>query len=247
MAAFGDALGFVSLLAQSPFSRSAITHGGGDDGWYEFKPYRFGPGIQHVYYMTMREDDYERVSGDPFFAYINGDNPNYPEEVLRNDFEYIRNRVAKMRADTTTPDTRLSDDAISYNPAAVRAFAHLMMGGLYPGRNGIMFHCRLRYFDPEKRRAGIPEDVAALVESMSDDEVVVTLVNVSPLHSRTVVLQAGGYAEHQFLSVQSGDKHFQVADSKFAVTIAPGSGSRLTIKMQRYVNQPTYTPPWNRH
>ncbi|MGH1559154.1 hypothetical protein ACRAWD_18630 [Caulobacter segnis] len=40
--------------------------------------------------------------------------------------------------------------------------------------------CRLRWFDPERRRAGVPPDVAALVEKLSDDETVVTLVNTNP-------------------------------------------------------------------
>ena len=219
----------------------------GDDGWYEYSANPFGAGAGDIYYMTMREDDFQRVSKGPWFAYLNGNNSNYPEEILRSDFRYIRNRVAQMRADKTTPDTRLSDDAISYNPAAVRSLIELMMGGLYPGRTGMVIHCRLRYFDPEKRRAGIPDDVAALIETMTDDEVVVTLVNISQLHSRTVVVQAGGYAEHQFVSVKSGDKNVQVADSHVAITIGPGCGSRLTIKMRRYVNQPTFTFPWDRH
>ena len=29
-------------------------------------------------------------------------------------------------------------------------------------------HCRLRYFDPLRRRAGIPSDVAALIDTMTD-------------------------------------------------------------------------------
>ncbi|MDP6719920.1 MAG: hypothetical protein QGF59_14765, partial [Pirellulaceae bacterium] len=112
--------------------------------------------------------------------------------------------------------------------------------------NGLILHCRLRYFDPAERRAGVPEGVAALIGRMTDDEVVVTLVNTNQLDSRTVVVQAGGYAEHQFISIANGGSKAEINASRFSVRLAPGSGSRLTLKMKRYVNQPTMTFPWDR-
>jgi hypothetical protein len=51
------------------------------------------------------------------------------------------------------------------------------------------------------KRAGIPDDVAALVEAMDDTTATVVLVNVNQVEPRTVVVQAGAYAEHQFLAV----------------------------------------------
>ena len=76
-----------------------------------------------------------------------------------------------------------------------------MLGALVPGREGGLLNARLRYFDPVRKRAGVPEDVAALVSELGDRRTVVTLVNVNPTTARTVVVQAGGYAEHQFESV----------------------------------------------
>ena len=176
-----------------------------------------------------------------------GKNPNYPDQILRSDFARIRTAVAGMRADETTPDTRLADDPMRFNPVAVRSLTELMLGGIFPGKNGLILHCRLRYFDPAQRRAGVPEDVAALIERMTDNEVVVTLVNTNQLDERTVVVQAGGYAEHQFVSVEGNDDNVRIDASHVTVTLAPGSGSRLTLKMQRYVNQPTMTFPWDRN
>lgn len=43
------------------------------------------------------------------------------------------------------------------------------------GRIGYPLHCRLRYFDPIARRAGIPEDVAALVSTFDAESVTVTV------------------------------------------------------------------------
>ena len=49
-----------------------------------------------------------------------------------------------------------------------------------PGRPGGLLNARLRYFDPERKRAGVPEDVAALVSELSDTRTTVTLVNLNP-------------------------------------------------------------------
>ena len=219
----------------------------GDNGWYNFRPRPYNAGAREIYYVTLRDDDLERGPPYPWFDYLKGKNPSYPEEVLRDDFALIRQRVAGMRADDTTPDTRLSDDSMRFNPAATRSLIELMMGGLYPTKNGLTLHCRLRYFDPIERRAGVPEDVAALIETMTDDEVVVTLVNVNQLDSRRVVIQAGGYGEHQFVSATVGGRAAAIDASHFSVKLGPGCGSRLTLKMKRYVNPPTMTFPWDRH
>jgi hypothetical protein len=42
--------------------------------------------------------------------------------------------------------------------------------GSSPSQGGALLYVRLRYFDPERRRAGVPPDVAALVEKLGDDE-----------------------------------------------------------------------------
>jgi hypothetical protein len=120
-----------------------------------------------------------------------------------------------------------------------------MLGGLTP-RHGEPLHCRVRYFDPLKRRAGIPEDVAALVEKLTDDEVTLTLVNISPVEARTVIIQGGAYAEHQLISAAIGDQVTPLDRSFATVHVAPGAGSRVVIKMKRYANQPTFVFPWAR-
>ncbi|MBI81902.1 MAG: hypothetical protein CMJ81_01775 [Planctomycetaceae bacterium] len=222
-------------------------HSYGDEGWYNFTPAPYRSGAQSIYYVTMRPDDRSLLVDHPWFDYLDGRNPDYPAQVLRNDFEHIRTAVAGMRADKTTPDTRLADDPMRYNPVAVRSLTELMMGGIHSGKNGITFHCRLRYFDPERRRAGIPEGVAALVEKMTDEEVVVNLVNTNQLDSRILVVQGGAYAEHQFISVTQGNQQIDIDSGHFSVELAPGSGSQLVLKMRRYANQPTLGFPWDRN
>ena len=104
----------------------------------------------------------------------------------------------------------------------------------------------VRYFDPGRRRAGLPEDVAALVEKILADSVVLTIVNTSPVHARNVVVQTGAFAEHQALSIEAGGRKVPVDASHFTVRLAAGAGETITIAMKRYANQPTAVFPWDR-
>ena len=217
----------------------------GDDGWYDFRETPWAEGALDCWFWTCDERDRRRVADDQWVRFLAGDNPGYPEQALRRDFETIRSRVAGMRADTTTPDTRLADDPMKFNPATVGTLRQLMLAGLDPGRGAAPLHCRLRYFDPEMRRAGISEDVAALVDTLTDDRVAVTLVNVNQIESRDVVVQCGAYAEHQCVDVEIGDQRIDVDAPSFTIRLAPGAGRRLVIRTRRYANQPTLAFPWD--
>jgi len=151
-----------------------------------------------------------------------------------------------MRQDTTTPDTRLADDPLRFNPASVRSLVRLMLGGLPPGNSGNVVHCRVRYFDPRRRRAGLPEDVAALVEQLTADQTVLTLVNVNQIEPREVVVQAGGFAEHRWTGVTCEGRTLPADTPTLTVRLDPGAGARLTLGTKRYVNPPTLAHPWDR-
>ena len=84
-------------------------------------------------------------------------------------------------------------------------------------------------------------------EKLTDDEVTVTLVNTHQLTPRQLLVQAGGYAEHQFLSVTTAGKTRPVNATTLPIRLAPGAGARLTLKMKRYANSPTLTYPWDRN
>jgi hypothetical protein len=218
----------------------------GDDGWYAYEPGDYNLNALELYFLSMRPTDRPRVGDNSWLRYLAGDNPHYPSEALRRDLDRVRERVVGMRADTTTPDTRLADDPMSYNPASVSSLIELMQGGLHIERRASVLHCRLRYFDPVGRRAGIPEDVAALVDSLTGDTVAVTLVNVNQVEPRTLVVQAGAYAEHEFQVVTVGETEQTLRAPQFAVHLGPGCGARLQIGMRRYVRQPTLAFPFDR-
>jgi len=217
----------------------------GDEGWYSYRPQKYSQGALDVYYWSMNRADLKRLSMTGWITFLEGKNPTYPVEALQRDFVTIQKKVQGMRQDTTTPDTRLSDDPMPFNPATVQTLIELMLGGILP-RHGEPLHCRVRYFDPIKRRAGIPEGVAALVEQITEEDVTLTLVNINQIDSRTVVVQGGAYAEHQFVSVTTDGQVLSLDQPFCIVRLAPGSGSRIVIKMKRYANQPTFLFPWDR-
>jgi hypothetical protein len=216
----------------------------GDQGWYNYQPGPFDAGALEVYYWSMDPTDRERLPDNDWLAFLDGEAPDYAVEALSRDLAAVRDKMELMRQDTTTPVTRLSDDMNRINPATTGALTQLMLGGLPTGRVGYPLHCRLRYFDPARRRAGIPEDVAALVESMTADQVTLNIVNINPVEERVVILQGGAYAEHQLESVTIGDQTMPVDAPTCALRLAPGAGTRLTLETRRYANAPTLSFPW---
>jgi hypothetical protein len=218
----------------------------GAGGWYGWKPEPWRVGALEVWYWSMRDDDRARIGADPWIAFLDGKDAAYPETALRRDLDSIGTRVAAMRADRTPPEKRLADNMLDYNPAATDAMVRLMFGALVPGREGGLLNARLRYFDPVRERAGVPEDVAALVSALGDRRTVVTLVNVSPTAARTVVVQGGAYAEHQIESATVNGRTTPVGAPHVTVRLAPGAGATIELAMRRYANQPTVAFPWAR-
>ena len=215
-------------------------------GWYSFQRQPWSVGALEVWYWSMSAEDRARVGANPWVEFLEGKNAAYAESTLQRDLDSIAKKVDGIRADTTVPEKRLADNMLDLNPAATDAMVRLMFGALVPGREGGLLNARLRYFDPERRRAGVPEDVAALVSEIADRRTVVTLVNTSKAEPRTVIVQAGGYGEHQFDSVEWSGRTERLDARDFSVRLAPGAGATLTLAMRRYVNTPTVRLPWDR-
>ena len=236
----------VNANAKVSGGQTLYPHMHGHDGWYDYTPQPFSAGAMEVYYWSMDRADLPRVQDNDWVQFLEGQNPDYPVVALQEDLAEVRERTGKVHADSTSPDTRMSDDMNGFNPAMVSRLTELMLGGLPTERLGFPLHCRVRYFDPERRRAGMPEDVGALVESMSADDLTLTLVNTDQVAARTVVVQGGAYAEHQFLDVTQDGETLALNSDSFTVRLGPGCGSRLQIRMARYANRPNCAFPWDR-
>jgi hypothetical protein len=238
-------LNSVNSNSKTIDGQTHYPHMYGDDGWYAYTDTPFNDGALDTYYWSMDNADRRFVPPSPWLDFLDGDNPNFPVTAMEAEFESIRKKLEGVEADNRTPDTRLSDNTLQFNTANTSCLTQLMMGALTP-RYGEPLHARIRYFDPDNRRAGIPEDVAALVEKMTDTTTTLSLVNLNPVKAKSLVVQAGAYAEHEITSVEIDNESTRINRPHFTITLQPGTGSTLTINHNRYTNQPTFTHPWNR-
>ena len=218
----------------------------GDEGWYQFTQHPYNRGALEVYYWSMDPADQARLdTTSGWIGFLEGNAPDYPVQALSQDFETVRRKMEMVHQDPTTPDTRLSDNPIPFNPATPDNLVALMMGGIHTHHGGPL-HCRVRYFDPLRQRAGMPEDVAALVDGLSATGMSLNLVNTNQTSARDIIIQGGAYAEHQFDTITYNGQEITVNDSAFRLTLDPGCGGHLEISMQRYAHQPTFDFPWDR-
>jgi hypothetical protein len=218
----------------------------GPPSWYHYTGNLYQDRLAEIYLLSMDRKDLERVPMRGFVGFLEGKHPEFPVQALREDLESIRRSVRRIETDTTTADTRLADYVQGQNPTESDALANLTMGAYFSGGRIWTLHSRFRYFDPVRRRAGLPEDVAALVEKLEADAATLVLVNIDSVEPRTVVVQAGGYGEHRFDTVEVNGKTETITGPLLNVRLEPGSGARLRFKMARYVNPPTLAQPWDR-
>jgi len=218
----------------------------GADGWYGWRDSPWNVGALEVWYWSQKPQDLERVGDVGWVGFLRGQNPAYPEQALERDLKTIQQRLAAVRGDTTPPERRLADNMLNYNPASVDSLVQLMWGALMPGREGGLLNARLRYFDPDRKRAGVPEDVAALVSELSDTRTTVTLINLNASQPRTLIVQGGGYGEHHLISVTAAGRTTAINSPLLTVRLEPGCGQTLTLEMKRYANAPTIKHPWQR-
>ena len=220
---------------------------GETDGWKRaITPKYAGGGTKHYIANTL-----------PWFQYIRGENPDYPVEILQANLELIQDQLDTMRSADGYPENFDLDDAMSIHrwqeltPIILEGLVQLTLGAPMHLSHGGLQHGRLRYFDARRERAGLAEDVAACVEGIDETSVTLRLVNMSAFEARELVVQAGTFAEHDFQDVQvladdgSVIQSLTVNGTTFSVELEPGSGARLKLCQQRYVNQPSYRSPWH--
>jgi hypothetical protein len=227
----------------------------GAEGWYGWKAGPYRASTFEIWYATQAPEDRAAAGDHPWLAFLEGRNPGYVEATLAEDLARVAERVTLRERDTTTPATRLADWPIDINPASARALIQTMTGGLHiarppwsptsPPQGGVPLHCRLRWFDADRRRAGAPEDVAALVTALGDRSTEVTLVNTGP-RVRAVIVQGGAYGEHRIDAITLDGVRHTVGARHATIRLEPGSGAQLTLAMTRYANRPTLAFPWDR-
>lgn len=150
-------------------------------------------------FRTKEEAGHE----EPWFAFLAGDNPDYPERILAAAQAQIRHRLARMERyrdwDVPEEDIHLWQQS---NPVVTEALVHLTWGGPQVVYNGGLQQARVRYHDARARRPGLPPSVAALVSDIDPAATTLELINLDPQAPRTVVVQAGACAEHTIRTVR---------------------------------------------
>ncbi len=244
-----------------------VPHRHGDSGWYDYRRLtaRFH---LHLWYLSQKESDWQRLldlgsredwdsvqpgrdKGDqlhaePWVRYLEGALPDYPEAILRCGYGTLLGRLGAIAADDGDPydwDVHHWQDK---NPVVTEPLVQLTCGGPQIIYHGGLLHVCLRYLDPVNRRAGLPDGVAALVESVRADGVTVSLHNTDALASRQVTLQAGAFAEHGFTSVRLDDGEPLTLDGPWLnIDLAAAGAARLELGMARYSRRPSYARPWD--
>ncbi len=226
----------------------------GKVGWYGYRAGEFFPTgalgnlsetTIELYLWSLAPADLRRILPNPpdrrdiqgWIDFLQGAKPGYPVEALQQEFQRSAQAAARIR-----------DQVSGYGPSPVafEALANLTMGSANLYGSGDVLRSQVRYFDGERRRAGLSEDVAALVEQITPEGITLTLANTSTVHTRRVIVQTGAYGEHQAVSVTVGGKTTTIDAPYFEVRIAPATAEKLTVTMKRYVNDPTLAFPWDR-
>jgi hypothetical protein len=246
--------------------RRLVPHRHAEKGWYDYRPIDAQYPL-NLWYLSQLPEDWQRVEqladvaawgrfsyrkakGDdknegPWVAFLNGLDPDFPVQALRANYGESLRRLSLIRADRTDPEKMDVHHWQDRNPVVLEALVQLMLGGPNHIYHGGLLHARLRYFDPQRKRSGVPPDVAALVDRITPDEVGVQLVNLHPSQARSVIIQAGSFGEHAFTRVRYRELEAPVDSRHLNIRLRPGSVTRLTIGMRRWVNAPTYAFPWN--
>ena len=173
-----------------------------------------------------------------WIEFLQGRRPNYPLEAMQQERQDAARSAERMRKTTS---------GYGPSPVAFESLANLTLGAANLYGSGDVLRSQVRYFDPERRRAGLAQDVAALVEKIEPDSVTLTLINTSTSAPRRLIVQMGAYGEHQAISVRHGRSDHPGRMRRTSKSGLPRAQvSRLVIATKRLVNDPTLRFPWER-
>ncbi len=193
----------------------------------------------------------------PHVLYLGGENPGWADDIMDEEYRNVSTRLERLLDDSWESNWK-SQTVLQQNPVLINGLVQMTMGAPSPGFNGGLLRARVRYFDSDCARPGLPPDVAALVEKIEAGRTVVQLVNTSAFDTRKLIIQAGAFGEHEFTTVtyqeQSTDsggekiltgKTVPVNNRYFAVELPPATSIKLDIGTRRFVNKPSYAFPWH--
>ena len=201
----------------------------------------------------------------PWFTFLSGSNPGYPEEALRMAIAQVRQRMDQLRADQGGADRAEGEKHhwTALNPIATEILLQLVTGSPQSLYNAGLPVSRVAYWDLDRGRIGLPEGVAALVTELDADAVTIELVNLHGDRPHDVKVLPGTFGEHRFHSVEfdrvadpvaypgapgyNGGPIVTTASSAgtrpadetgVQVHLLPGTRIRLRLGMERFARTP---------
>jgi hypothetical protein len=230
----------------------------------------------HLYHASMRQEDYELITqvrdgdverdwnelgtlgeknwGNTEFArfqYYDGRNPGWPEQILAAEYQQALDTYESMRTDERSQFDIISTNQIPGQPVLTKGLTQVTLGAPQSVYNGGLLRATVRYYDPDRGRPGLPLDVAALVDELGPKTVGIQLVNTNHNETRTLVVQAGAFGEHQFTGLRyreqgkDGETAVAVDGKYFSVELPPSTSVRIEAGLSRFCNTPGYAFPWH--
>lgn len=200
----------------------------------------------------------------PWYEFITGNFPEYPDEVLAANKKLLAQQLSRLRSDDGDPRNWDSVEQINgypdslsmqidgyaihawqeFNPLYFESLVQLQWGApMHISHGGFQF-ASVRYFDPETRTPGLPAGMSALVTSIEESAVYLTLANTGS-RSLRAILQAGAFGEHSFTTASQEGKESSPVESKWcAIEVPENSEVSIKLGLERYVNTPTYATPF---
>jgi hypothetical protein len=264
-----DALWELGHSEQGVFK---IPHRHGDAGWFDYRE-PDPVGVIHLNFLRGTDHDRTRLarcmearpwprigcfvkggqySPHAWHAFAADANPEYPERLMRCTLNEVDRRLEVMANDNGNPGEWDVHHWQDINPVLTDPLVQLTTGSPGVIYHGGLCHARLRHFDPQARRPGLPDAVAARVSRIRTDSVDLDLVNLHESQARDVVVQAGTFGEHLFTLVSrlDDDDELSVEDFRKSKTLEirlqPASSLRMRLYMLRFASDPSYAFPWER-
>ncbi|MBW3625251.1 MAG: hypothetical protein KY468_17785 [Armatimonadetes bacterium] len=263
--------------------RWVVPHRHGSEGWYDYRPMNPTPAI-HLWALTHDDADRERVEriragqpwntvedqrskgeynhAAPWYAFVRGEFPEYPREILGFTYREMIRRLDAIRHDDGDPAEWDVHHWQDLNPVCAEALVQLTLGAPNTIYHGGLLHAPLRHFDAEGRRPGLPEGVSALVERVEKERVTLVLANTDPLNEKRVTVQAGAFGEHEFTDallsptldpIESQNLGGEIPATQpqtvsaryLEIRLGPNAVTRATLGLKRYAHTPSYVRPWD--
>ena len=184
-------------------------------------------------------------SGAAWYRFVTGQYDDYPVAALSASYAEVARALDSIRSDADDASDIYIQHWIGRNPVLTNALTQLATGAPCPLYHGGLLNCRVRYYDVGERRPGLPADVAALVDRVERDSFSVEIVNLSPQHTRSTILQAGAFGEHAFARVEIDGRESIAVDGRWLrVDLDPATTTRLRLTTRRFTNAPSYDTPW---